>query len=148
MKIICWVIMIVGVGVVLALSVCSPAILNDNEFLRGFVTHEILGMLAVIMTISIATIATIHIWFNELEQKHEKRVFGAARREINQSAMVFIGLFLFQLAVLIVKSLHVFAANETARSLFNGVSILVLLASVLTLVDIMNVVKALTPADD
>jgi len=148
MKIINTIFLIVSAGVIIALSVCSPSILTDNEFLKGFVTHEILGMLGVIMTISITTIATIHIWFNELEAKHGKRVFSGARREINQSALVFIGLFVTQLFVLIFKSLHIFTVNPTAQSLFVGVSILLLLASVMTLIDIMNVVKALTPKDD
>ena len=101
--------------------------------------------MAVIMTISVATIATIHIWFNELEQKHDKKVFGRARREINQSAFLLIWLFFLQLAVLIVRSY--FDGNDIAISLFNGASVIVLIASVFTLMDVMAVVRALTPDD-
>lgn len=148
MKYVHFIILIVTAGVIVAMSVCNPSILAKNGFLIGFVNQEILGIMAVIMTISIASIATIHIWFNELEEKHERKVFGAARREINQAAFSFIGLFVLQLICLFVRSLPIFEQNETAVSLFNGVSLLLLLGSVITLWDIMAVVRALTPTDN
>jgi hypothetical protein len=147
MKIVYLIFLIVLAGVITAMSVCEPSILAKNEFLKGFINQEILSIMAVIMTISIASIATIHIWFNELEDKHGKKVFGAARREINQAAFYFIGFFLAQLLCLIVRSLPSFDGSMTALSLFNGGSIILLLCSVLTLLDIMGVVRALTPAD-
>lgn len=136
---------IVAAGVLVAVSVCRPEILAKNKFLEGFINHEILNIMGVIMTISIATIATIHIWFNELEDKHKQKVFGPARREINQSAFYFIALFLLQLLLLVVRSF--FEGNDLAMSLFNSGSLLLLICSVITLVDIMGVVRALTPAD-
>jgi len=141
------VLLVVTAGVMLAVSVCEPAILAKNAFLVGFINHEILGIMAVIMTISIASIATIHIWFNELEAKHEKRVFGSARREINQAAFSFITLFVAQLVCLFVRSFPIFEGSDVATSIFNGISLLLLLGSVITLWDIMGVVKALTPDD-
>jgi hypothetical protein len=147
MKIVSLIAMIVLAGVFVAMSVCMPKILADNEFLKGFINQEVLSIMAVIMTISIASIATIHIWFNELEDKHQKKVFGSARREINQAAFYFIGLFVAQLVCLITRSLPLFHGSDVALSLFNGGSVLLLLCSVLTLIDIMGVVRALTPAD-
>jgi hypothetical protein len=135
-------------GVLVVISVCQPTVLSKNEFLRGFVNQEVLSIMAVIMTISITSIATIHIWFNELEDKHGKKVFGAARREINQAAFYFIGLFVAQLVCLIVRSLPIFSSSDISISLFNSLSLLLLLLSVLTLLDIMGVVRALTPADE
>jgi magnesium-transporting ATPase (P-type) len=147
MKTVFQVLLIVLIGVVIAMSVCQPTILSHNKFLEGFINQEILSIMAVIMTISIASIATIHIWFNELEDKHGNKVFGAARREINQAAFYFIGLFLAQLLCLIVRSLSIFEGSDIAMSLFNGGSLLLLLCSVLTLMDIMGVVRALTPSE-
>jgi hypothetical protein len=147
MKTVFPVLLIVLVGVLIALSVCQPTVLAKNKFLDGFINQEILSIMAVIMTISIASIATIHIWFNELEDKHGHKVFGAARREINEAAFYFIGFFLAQLLCLIVRSLSIFDGSEVALSLFNGGSLLLLVCSVLTLMDIMGVVRALTPAD-
>jgi len=56
-----------------------------------------------------------------------------------------IWLFVGQLALLIIRSM--FLENVTAISLFNGVSVLLLLASVITLLDVMGTVKSLTPTD-
>jgi hypothetical protein len=132
-----------------AVGVCAywwPSLLAENEFLKNFINHEILNILAVIMTISLATIATIHIWFNELEQKHHKRVFGKARRELNQAAFLLIWLFLIALVLLIVRSM--FDKNDhMVVSLFNGGALLLLLGNVITLLDVMGVVRALTPED-
>jgi hypothetical protein len=146
MKTIAIIALIGAIVIVVVLSVCMPAVLAGNAFLNGFVTHEILAMMAVIMTISMTTIATIHIWFNELEQKHDKKVFGKARKEINQSAFYFIWIFVIQLGVLIARSLPVFESS-VATSLFNGASVILLLCTVVTLVDIMGVVRSLTPEE-
>ena len=141
--------LIVTGGVLLVMLICGPAVLSKNAFLVGFINHEILSIMAVIMTISIASIATIYIWFNELEAKHERRVFGAARREINLvgPAFAFIALFVGQLICLFVRSLPIFTNSDIAVSIFNGISLLLLLSSVITLWDIMAVVRALTPED-
>lgn len=135
--------LIVLSGLLSSISICRPPILSDNEFVRGFVVHDALNIMAVIMTIAIASIATIHIWFNELEAKHEAKVFGAARREINHDAFLLIWLFVGELALLIVR--NYFDGNQTAISLFNSGALVVFLCSVITLIDIMNVVRALTP---
>lgn len=135
--------LIVLAGVTVSVSVWAPYLLAHNKFLTDFIEDQILNILAVIMTISIASIATIHIWFNELESKHDKKVFGQARREVNQSATIFIGLFVAEVALLIVRSF--FDGNDIAISIFNGAAMLILLGSVFTLADLMGVVKELTP---
>ena len=147
MKVVYLICMIVLAGVFTAMSICRPDILAQNTFLQGFINHEILNIMAVIMTISIATIATIHIWFNELEDKHKQKVFGKARREINQSAFYFIGLFMAQLVCLVVRSLPIFEKSDMALSFFNGAALLLLTFSVFTLLDIMGVVRKLTPEE-
>jgi hypothetical protein len=139
-------IMIVLAGLFAAISICRPAVLADNEFITGFVVHDALNIMAVIMTIAIASIATIHIWFNELETKHDAKVFGAARREINHDAFLLIWLFVGELFLLIVRSY--FSGNATAISLFDSAALIVFLCSVLTLIDILYVVRALTPSGD
>jgi hypothetical protein len=147
MKVPAIVILVVIAGVLITLSICEPTILSQNEFLKGFITHELLGIMAVVMTISMTTIATIHIWFNELENKHGKRVFGRARKEINSSIFHFIGIFALQLFVLIVRSIPFFK-NDVAVSLFNSASLILLLITIVTLLDIMGVVRKLTPEDE
>lgn len=146
MRVIAIVSVIVIAGVIVTLAACRPELLADNEFLKDFVKSQVLNILAVIMTISITSIATIHIWFNELETKNEGRVFGKARRELNDSAFYLIGFFLLELFILIMRS-AVGDSNKTAASLFNGATIIITLCSVITLIDIVSVVKTLTPED-
>jgi hypothetical protein len=128
-----------------SVSVCNPAVISNNKFLADFIEDQILNILAVIMTISIASIATIHIWFNELEAKYDKKVFGPARHQVNQSAFFFIACFVVEIIVLIVRAW--FDGNSTAIALFDGVAMIVLLCSVFTLIDLMGVVRELTPRD-
>jgi hypothetical protein len=146
MKIVFAVIVVVLCGVVVSVSVCDPLLLPHNKFLTDFIENQILNILAVIMTISITSIATIHIWFNELEDKHKKRVFGEARRQVNQSAFVLIGLFVAETVLLIVRSF--LDANPIAVSICDGLAMIILLCSVFTLADLMGVVVSLTPSND
>jgi hypothetical protein len=145
MKTIFTTLLIVLAGLFTGISVCRPNVLAENDFVKNFVTHDALNIMSVIMTIGIASIATIHIWFNELEAKHDAKVFGAARREINHDAFFMVWLFVGELALLIIRSY--FEGNGTAISLFNSGALVIFLCSVLTLIDIMYVVRALTPPD-
>jgi hypothetical protein len=137
--------LIVLAGLFTGISVCRPEFLANNEFIKGFVEHDALNIMAVIMTIAIASIATIHIWFNELESKYQTKAFAKARREINHDAFLLIWLFVFELLLLIIRAY--FHDNPMAISLFNGGAILLFLSSVITLIDVMDVVRALTPSD-
>lgn len=139
------ILIIVLAGVMTCISITLPSLIPSNQFLEHFIGPDMLNIMAVIMTIAIASIATIHIWFNELESKCGKKVFGKARREINHDAEVLIWLFVIELIVLIVRSF--FEGKVMVISLFDGMALLLLLSSVLCLVDIMGTVKALTPED-
>ncbi len=137
--------LIVLSGILTGIAVCKPEILTGNEFVEKFVVEDTLTIMAVIMTIAIATIATIHIWFNELELRHEKKVFGPARKEINANALLLVWLFVAELIVLILRGY--FKGYGTGTAMFDGAAIVVFLSSIITLLDIMNVVRALTPPD-
>ena len=130
-------------GIFASASLCRPTLLADNEFIKGFLAHDVLPIMAIIMTIAIASVATIHIWFNELEAKAEKKVFGEARREINHDAQLLIWLFLAEFIFLVIRAY--FDGSELAISFFNGAAIVVFLASVVSLIDILNVMRTLTP---
>lgn len=137
--------LIVLAGLFTGASVCRPELLADNDFIKGFVEHDALNIMSVIMTIAIALIATIHIWFNELESKYQAKAFGKARREINHDAFLLIWLFVGELTLLIFRSY--FRGNALATSMFNGGAIILFLSSVITLIDVMDVVRALTPSE-
>lgn len=143
MKTIYIVSVIVLLGVCTTISVCRPDIIGGNKFLNDFVEHDILGIVGLMMTIAIPSIATIHIWFNELEVKSRSRIFGSARHEINSDALFLIWIFLILLVLLFLRSS--FSTHQMVVSLSNGFAMVLLFCSVLTLLDILRVIKSLTP---
>ena len=105
MKIIYWVIVIIFFGVVVSIAVCKPELLVENDFLKSFINHEIVNILALIMTVTTASVANIHLAFNRTEEAVQKLdVFIEARKEVNESAFWLIGLFIFSVIVLIIRS--------------------------------------------
>ena len=132
-------------AVFICFAISAPDVLPSNDFLEKFLGPDILNIMAVIMTIAIASIATIHIWFNELENKHGKKVFGHARNEINQDASSLIGFFILETVVLFLRSF--FQNCNVFLTLFDGAALMLLLFSVFCLMDIMEVIKSLTPKD-
>ncbi len=69
------------------LSVVAPTVLSDrNSFLKGFVSHELLVLLGVIVTITLASAANLHLELNKLEEPVRKRVFGPTRAAIKRAA--------------------------------------------------------------
>ena len=144
MKIISWVSLFISVGSVAVVSVCYPQFLVENHFLKNFMNHEFLNILAVIMTVTAASTANIHLAFNRAEEKIKKpRYFQQARKEINQGAIVLILLFLLAIAVLIARSYYIH--NITIVSLLNGAGLVILLINVLVLVDVTLTVFAIHP---
>lgn len=49
-----------------AMVICRPAWLSSNSFLIDFVDHEAISLLAVILTITLASVANIHLSMNRI----------------------------------------------------------------------------------
>jgi len=127
---------------VVVLSATSPSILGDsNEFLKGFVNHELLNILGVIIAITIASTAQIHLNFNQLEEKYQKRGFQRARAGVQRAAYVLV--WLFVLGVLVVVSKPLMAREEWVQSIFNGSALIILLWNLLILVSLTQGVFAI-----
>ena len=45
---------------------------DQNSFLRNFVTHEFLSLLGVILAITLASVANIHLEFNKIEERYQR----------------------------------------------------------------------------
>lgn len=57
--------LIAALAVVLVCTVYNPSYLSDqNEFLHHFVNHELLALLGIIMTITLASAASLHLLIN------------------------------------------------------------------------------------
>jgi uncharacterized membrane protein YhaH (DUF805 family) len=137
----CIVICAVAVWIVLSLAV--PWVLADtNPFLEGFVNHKLLSVLGVIVTITLASAANLHIELNKIEEAAGKSAFVNTRGSIKRSARWLIASLIVAVLVVLIKPLV--AANpvvhQTAASLLNGAALLIILADILVLIDLTQAV--------
>lgn len=137
------------VAVVGAMTVCEPAWLAENTFLDALMSHELVALLVVILTITFASVANIHLAISRMvrQMPDPQAAAGAAngvRREINSNAWTIFVAFLGALGALVVKGawneqVHVVAASH-------AVGLTILLLNVLILHDIYRSIFALAEA--
>lgn len=131
-----------ALGIVLAAT--RPEWVSDhNRFLAGFVTHELLGLLGVILAITLASISSIHLEFNKIEERHGKRGLSKSRKNLSKSAYWLIALFVIAVVVVILKPL--LCDNPAAQALMNMAALLILLWHVLILISLTQLVFAIEP---
>ena len=138
-----WVIL-AGVAISLvSIVTCRPSwISDDNEFLRGFVNHEFLSVLGVILTITLASIAQTHLSLNRIEEYWKLRLPPKSRKSIKDSAHCLIVLFVAGFGVVVVKPIG--GDGQTWASLMNSAAIVILTIYILILTDITRSVFAIT----
>lgn len=144
------VLLIVGLA---AISSYHPLWLSDcgNSFLRDFVNQELLSFLGVIVTITLASAASLHLEFNRMQADTGEK-FEAARAATRAYAILLLGIFAGAFALVILKPL--FGGSLTASAAFNSVAIVIVALSIFSLADltlaifrIQPVPKQQTPAD-
>lgn len=134
------IILTIGIGIT---SCIRPEIFGDsNSFLKNFVNHELLAVLGVIVTITLASAASLHLELNRLENDTGEE-FLEARSATKAYAYLLITLFGAALALVIAKP--VVAETESVKSLFNGAAILVIVLNMLALIDLTSAVFAIPP---
>lgn len=136
------------VAVSLSATFCLPEFFAKNKFLEGFITYELLGILAVIMTVTLASIANIHLALNRIIRTafKDKKV-GAVRanivrREINQNGWVLVALFVVACLLLFLKGSPL-TENIYVLSFVHSMGVSLLFTSLLVLCDIYQVIYAL-----
>jgi hypothetical protein len=128
------------------LSLCSPSALSDkNTFLKGFVNHELLSFLGVLVTITLASAANLHLTLNRLEENVGARVFTATRSAVKRSAYWLIGTLPLTLAIVVAKPMLIGGGQATTESLVNGAGLLAILFSVLILIDLTDAAFSIGP---
>ena len=132
-------------------TLCQPEFLAENKFLIGFINHEILALLAVVMTITFASVANIHFVLNRIIAKvyadnldKGQRTADKARRELNSNAWMLFWTFISCATFLLVKGtvdeIHV-------TSLMNGLCLGALVVNALVFYDIYDTLFALAASD-
>jgi hypothetical protein len=90
--------LICAVAVVAICAIYNSSKLSDqNKFTREFVGHELLGLLGIILTITLASAANLHLAFNKIEEQYKRRGLTKTRQGVKQGAYCLI--FLFVLSV-------------------------------------------------
>lgn len=136
--------MIAAAAVWLILSLAAPWVLSDqNRFLKDFVGSDLLSLLGVIVTITLASAASLHFELNRLEEAAGKCGFPRTRAAIRQSANWLIGLLLFALVLIVAKPL--IGQGDVATSLVNGGALLIVLFNVLVLIDLTQIAFKIGP---
>lgn len=145
-----WAIMIACGTLVAVLTIAHPAVLAENKFLDGFISHEILALLIVILTITLASIGNIHLTLTRLVSRFENRAEGElaatpARDEINSSGWSLLYAFAACTLILLIKGGT--TSNVYAQSATNGAGLIILLFNMLVLKDIYETVYDLVTQD-
>jgi hypothetical protein len=132
-------------------TLCRPEFLAHNSFLSQFITHELLSLLAVIMTITFASVANMHFIVSRLvasaPPERQQAVTNAAdgmREELDSNAWLLFWAFVAAIAFLIVKG--AMGSNLFILSAMHGLGLGALLVNVLVFHDIYSTMFKLAAA--
>ncbi|MGY3077801.1 hypothetical protein ACVWZZ_004172 [Bradyrhizobium sp. LM6.10] len=127
-----------------AISAARPEWISDeNPFLKNFVNHELLALLGVILAITLASIASVHLEFNKIEERYKRRFLAKSRTNLRKNAYWLISLFAVAVALVAVKP--VLCGGAVAQALANMGGLLILLWHVLILITLTQLVFSIEP---
>lgn len=127
------------------LSVLKTNYLSDsNEFLKNFVNHEFLNILGVILAITLASVANVHLAFNRIEERYNKpNTLTKSRQNLKKAAYWLIGLFVAGALIVIIKPIS--CNTDISAALFNSGALVVLLWHILILISLTELVFRIEP---
>jgi hypothetical protein len=140
-------ILLVAGGAVIVISVCHPAALSDvNSFLKQFVNHEFLNIIGIIVAITTASAANVHLELRRLEAMYKfKDGFERTRNEVKRGAFALIVLFGSGVVLVVIKPL--LPQNEHMMALINGAALLIILWNILVLWALVGLAFKVGPID-
>ena len=100
-----WIILVGLATVLLTISFSQPQLINDqNTFLKEFVSDQLLATLGFILTVTLASAASLHLELNKIEDATGKP-FTRTRKSVKRSAYSLMVLFGSATVLVIVKPL-------------------------------------------
>jgi hypothetical protein len=102
---------------------CPSWLSDDNPFFKDFVNQELLATLGFIVTITLASAASLHLELNKLDDQ-TGIPFTRTRRSIRKSAYSL--LFVLGAAIFLVIGKPLLPKLETVRALANAGAVLLL----------------------
>jgi hypothetical protein len=130
------------------MAVGAPAVLSDdNAFLKNFINHEMLNILGVIVAITLASAAQLHLTLNGIEERLGiPNCFLKTRAGVQSSVYWLIGLFLIALLLMVIKPLV--ALSHWSQTIANGAAIIIVVWNALILVSLTQAVFAVSAVTD
>jgi hypothetical protein len=119
-------------------------LLTENTFLKGFINHEVVSLMAVIMTVTLASVANIHLAINRLVAVRLQNVpalrdaASEVKNEVNDNAWLIFGGFVAAVLTLIVGG--AFASSIYVGAGVNAVVLWILALFITCMYDIYRVV--------
>lgn len=139
------VISLIALATVIAVTViCKPEWLAENAFLVSFANHEVLALMAVILTVTLASVANIHMTLNRIvarrfnNNEELKTAAAEVKGELKDNAWYIFWGFTLTIVVLLVKGLN--AEDTLIVSISNGIVVWTLFLFILCMHDIYKVV--------
>lgn len=130
---------LVTLGVLITISVCRPSVLSDQSvFLKEFIGINLLSLLGVIVSITLASAANIYLELNRLEARFKKMNLSGTKNALKNSAIALVTLL--ALAIILIAVKKTFSPNIFVESITNSLSIVVLLCNILILSDVTRLV--------
>lgn len=127
--------------------VCKPELLSDgNSFLKALVDKDFLVISGVILTITLASSASVHLALNDIESRVGHAFLHRTRANVHSSSYWLIAMFLVATVLLILKPY--FEHSVQAQSAFNSAALLILFWMILIMTSLTRLVFAIKPHFD
>lgn len=145
-----WVVVTLAVFCCFVSTFSEPKLLAENTFMIELTTHEIVSILVVFLTVTMASIANIHLSLSRLKSELSARgadvddEIAGARNELSSNAWTLFGLFCVLLILLLVKG----GIEDTFwMSAIHGGVIIIIVLNLVILYDLYSSVYDLTSLD-
>lgn len=143
-KLLSFCVLVVSLASVVWVAAYAPRWIDDgNDFMHGFVNHELLAILGVILAITLASASQIHLKFNDMEEKEGTRFLRKSRREVESNTYWLILSFVAALVLVFLKPL--FVAHHFGVAFINGFALWILVFDIVILYDITSGIFSIPP---
>ena len=146
MKIVRYGIFFSSVAIAGAVVISRPDWLAANTFVQAFVGPDLLSLLVVILTITFASVANIHLSLNRFQASaapSRKQAIDDIRGEINDNAWLIFTAFIVCVVSLLAKGAFTDPVGIAAT---DAICLLVLLVNALVMHDLYHAIFALASA--
>lgn len=137
--------LIVWGAISVGMTAVSPVPLSDkNAFLAGFVTHEFLSFMGVVVTITLASAANLFVEMNKLEDRHDREIFPEAKCDVRDSAYALVGALVASVVVVVVKP-WLSPLGDRGETAANCAALAIMAFSIFIMIDLVQAAFNLDP---